>query len=154
MQATYDDANLILKLYELRREEALRKARAWFGANFNPASLEEMMQKYPPGSQENTYVRMVVSYWDMAASFVTAGVLNQDLFFQSGGELLFVWERLRGIVEAFRQMAKNPQAWANLETVGNAYIKHIEARGPEAYAAYQAMIRAMPAAESAAAAKP
>jgi hypothetical protein len=154
MQATYDDANLILKLFELRREETLRKARAWFGANFNPASLEEMMQKYPPGTQESTYARMVVSYWDMAASFVTAGVLNQDLFFQSGGELLFVWERLRGIVASFRQMTKNPQAWVNLETVGNAYIKHVESRGPEAYAAFQAMAKAIPATESAAAAKP
>ena len=106
MQATYDDANLILKLYELRREETLRKARAWFAANFSAASAQEVMQKYPPGSQESTNLRMVVSYWDMVASFVTAGVLNQELFFQSGGELLFVWEKLRGIAESFRQMTK------------------------------------------------
>jgi hypothetical protein len=154
MQATYDDANLILKLYELRREETLRKARAWFGANFNAANAQEVMQKYPPGSPENTNIRMVVSYWDMVASFVTAGVLNQELFFQSGGELLFVWEKLRGIVDTFRQMTKNPHQWANLETVGNAYIKFVESRGPEAYATFQAMIKAIPASESAAAAKP
>jgi len=154
MQATYDDANLILKLYELRREETLRKARAWFGASFNATNAQEMMQKYPPGSQESINLRMVVSYWDMVASFVTAGVLNQELFFQSGGELLFVWEKLRGIADTFRQMTKNPLAWANLETVGNAYIKFIESRGPEAYAAFQAMMKALPVSESAAAAKP
>jgi hypothetical protein len=141
MQATYDDANLILKLYELRREETLRKARAWFGPNFNAASPEEMMQKYPPGSQENAYARMVVSYWDMAASFVTAGVLNQELFFQSGGELLVVWEKIRPLLDGFRNMTKNPHAWSNLETVGNAFIKSVEARGPEAYAAFQAMLK-------------
>ena|ERR1700691_5964102 len=156
MQATYDDANLILKLYELRREETLRKARAWFGANFNATSAEEIMQKYPPGSQESTNLRMVVSYWDMVASFVTAGVLNQELFFQSGGELLFVWEKLRGCADSFRQMTKNPQQWVNLETVGNAYIKFVESRGPEAFAAFQAMVKRAPASasESAAAAKP
>jgi hypothetical protein len=141
MQATYDDANLILKLYELRREETLRKARFWFLSSFNAASPEEMMQKYPFGSQENTHARMVISYWDMAASFVTAGVLNQELFFQSGGELLVVWEKIRPLLDGFRQMTKNPQAWSNLETVGNALIKSVEARGPESYAALQAMLK-------------
>jgi hypothetical protein len=92
------------------------------------------------GSEENAYFRMVVSYWDMAASFVTAGVLNKDLFFQSSGELLFVWERVRHIVPAFREMTKNPDAWKNLETVGNAFIEHLKSRGPESYAAFQAMI--------------
>src|SRR5271156_2093686 len=154
MQATYDDANLILKLYELRREESLRKARFWFLSSFSVTSPEEMMQKYPFGSQENTHARMVISYWDMAASFVTAGVLNQELFFQSGGELLVVWEKLREIADSFRQMTKNPQQWVNLETVGNAYIKFVESRGPEALAAFRAMVKAIPVSESAAAAKP
>jgi len=142
MQATYEDANLILRLYELRREEVLRKARSWFTANFNVTSVEELMQKYPFNSQENVNVRMVISYWDMAASFIVAGVLNQDLFFESNGELLVVWEKVRGVVEAFRQVTKNPKMWHNLETVGNAYIKSIESRGPEAYAAFQAMLKA------------
>jgi hypothetical protein len=150
MQATYDDANLILRLYELRREETLRKARAWFVADFDVASAEEMMQKYPFGSEENTSFRMVVSYWDMAASFVVAGVLNQELFFQSNGELLIVWEKVRGLLPAFRQFTKNPQAWGNLENVGNAYIKHVEGRGPEAYAAFQGMVKSVSAAASAA----
>src|ERR1039458_3640280 len=89
-QATYDDANLILRIYELRREEKLRKAREWFSANFHAASLEDMQRIVPPGSQENAYFRMVVSYWEMVAALVTSGVLNQDLFFQTNGELLFV----------------------------------------------------------------
>jgi hypothetical protein len=143
MQATYDDANLILKLYELRREETLRKARAWFGPNFNPTSPEDMWQKYPPGSPEGVYIRMVISYWDMAASFVTSGVLNQELFFQSSGELLVVWEKLRPLIDSVRQMTKNPKSWANLETVGNAFIKHMESQGPEAYASFQGMLKMM-----------
>jgi hypothetical protein len=144
MQATYDDANLILKLYELRREETLRKARTWF-MKFDASSPEEMMQKYPPASQEGAYARMVISYWDMAASFVTAGVLNQDLFFQSNGEMLVVWEKIRPVIDGFRQMTKNPKSWANLETVGNAFIKHMESQGPEAYATFQGMLKMMAA---------
>ncbi len=137
MQATYEDANLILKLYELRRDETLRKARSWFVANFSASSTEEMMQKYPFGSQENTSVRMVISYWDMASSFVTSGILNQELFFKSNGELLVVWEKIRPLAEGMRKMTGNPNAWVNIEAVGNAYIEFM---GPEAYAGFQGMI--------------
>lgn len=140
-QATYDDANLILRLYEMRREEKMREARDWFNAHCAPASMEDVMRIAPPGSQENAYMRMVSSYWEMAASFVTSGVLNQELFFQSGGELLFVWERIRPVVSGFRELMKNPQAWQNLETVANAYIKYMEARSPGAHAAFQQMVR-------------
>jgi hypothetical protein len=141
MQATYEDANLILRLYEIRREETLRKAREWFFVNYKIANAQEAMTKYAMGSQENTYARMVISYWDMACSFVTAGVLNPDLFFQSNGECLIVWEKVRGFVGDLRAMTKNPQMWGNLEKVGNDYIKFIESRGPEAYTAFQGMLK-------------
>jgi hypothetical protein len=140
-QATYDDANLILRLYELRREEKLRAARAWFTANFHASSLDEMNQIAPAGSQENANVRMVLSYWDMAASLVTSGVLNQDLFFQSSGELLFAWERFRGILPAFRDIFKNPSMFQNLETVGNAYIEYFKTKGPDAFPGFQDMVK-------------
>jgi hypothetical protein len=140
-QATYDDVNLIIRLYDLRREERLRKAREWFTANCLASSMEELQSIAPPGSQENAYMRMVTSYWEMVASFVTAGVLNQELFFQSNGELLFVWERMRELVPAYRTFNKNPHAYHNLEIVGNAFIKWMEANGPEAYPTFQAMVR-------------
>ncbi|HEY2012936.1 MAG TPA: hypothetical protein VGH38_05510 [Bryobacteraceae bacterium] len=142
-QATYEDANLILRLYELRREEKMREARAWFAANFAPSSLEDSQKLAPPGSKENAYVRMVISYWETAASFVTAGVLNQDLFFQSSGECLFVWERVRVLLPEFRAISKNPHSWRNLEIVGTAYVKWMESNGPEAYPAFQQMLRTM-----------
>ena len=62
-QVTYEEVNLMLRLYDLRREPRLREARAWFVENFRAATPEELMQKYPQGSQENTYIRMVISYW-------------------------------------------------------------------------------------------
>jgi hypothetical protein len=140
-QATYDDANLILRLYELRREERMRQARDWFARNFWAESMEEAQKLIPPGSQENAYFRQVVSYWEMVASLITSGVLNQELFFQSGGELLFVWERVRQVLPAFRAFSKNPESWKNLEIAGNAFIKHMESKGPETYPAFQAMNR-------------
>lgn len=142
-QATYEDANLILRLYELRRDEKLRQAREWFALNFHISSVNDLQKLAPPGSKEDTYTRMVVSYWEMACSFVTAGVLNQELLFESSGELLLVWERIRAIVPAVREMMKNPHAFHSLEIVGNGYIKHVEAQGPEAYSAYQAMAHAI-----------
>ena len=83
-KATYDDANLILRLYELRRDETMRKARQWF-ASFAPNNPEEIQKVSTLGTQENAYMRMVLSYWDMAASMVTSGVLNEEMFLESGG---------------------------------------------------------------------
>ena len=148
-QATYDDANLILRLYELRREEKMRAARDWFGQQFRANSFDEAMQMIPMFSQENAYFRMVVGYWEMAASFVTSGVLNQELFFESGGELLFVWERVKAILPGFRAMTKNPDSCKNLEKVGNAYIEHLKAKGPGVYEGVVAMINTPPAARTA-----
>jgi len=132
-QATYEDVNLILKLYELRREEKMREARQWFVANFYASTPEEANQIAPPGSGMHAYFRMVTSYWEMAASFVTSGVLNQDLFFQSNGELLLVWERVRALAPGQRESFKNPRLWKNLETAGNAYATYI---GEEAHRAF------------------
>ena len=78
--ATYDDAQLLLRLYELRREEKMRTARNWFMRNFRAETLEQFQDLCPLGSEENAYYRMVVSYWEMAASFVAMGVLHHELF--------------------------------------------------------------------------
>ena len=144
-QATYEDANLILRLYELRREEKLRQAREWFAKNYSATTLADVQKVAPPGSKEDAYLRMLVSYWEMVSSFVTSGVLNQELLFQSGGELLVVWERIRGLVPELRAIFKNPKAFSNLEIVGNAYIKYMESISPETYPGFQAMVATMAA---------
>ena len=138
-QATYDDANLILRLYELRREETMRKARQWF-ASFSSNKPEEIQKVTTFGTQENAYMRMVLSYWDMAASMVTSGVLNEDLFLQNCGEALFVWEKIKSVVPATRQMLKMPTYLENLETVAKAAMKRM---GPEAYESFSERIRGM-----------
>ena len=139
---TYDDANLVLKLYEMRREERLRKARAWFTANFKGVTSIEQFQKLcAAGTDENASFRMTTTYWDMAASFVTNGVLSEALFYESGRELLFVWERSREYVAAFRAANKDPVYLRNLETVGQAFATRYRTASPEGYDAFVRRVR-------------
>src|SRR6478672_2120335 len=120
-RATYDDVNLILRLYEMRREDRLREARKWFTGSFKVKSYEEFQALCPPGSEPNASYRMVTTYWEMVASFLTSGVLNAQLFYQTGRELLACWERVRDVAPQVRAQLKNPTEWKNLETAATAY---------------------------------
>jgi hypothetical protein len=142
-QATYEDVNLILKLYEMRREEKMRQAREYFGGMFGCKTMEEFNKQCPPGSSQNAYFRMVVSYWDMVASFITSGVLNEALFFESGRELLFTWERIKDLTPQVREAAKDPMVWKNLETVATRYTEYLKKRGPGAYEAFAERVAGM-----------
>jgi hypothetical protein len=133
--ATYEDANLIMNLYDLRREEKLRKARDWFQREFSTNSVKEFMEKYPPGSEQNAWYRMVVSYWEMAASFLVQGIVHEELFFESNGELVAVWEKIRPLVEEFRTMMGNPLISRNLEKAAAKHIAWLNQHAPGAYEA-------------------
>jgi hypothetical protein len=137
-QATYDDANLLLRLYELRRDPKMREARAWFVASFKPKTLAELQELCPPGSDHNARMRMVTSYWDMAGSFVAAGVLNPELFFANNRELLVVWLRVRHVVAELRAAFKDPGFLKNLETAGNQYVDYLNRTSPGTFDAFAA----------------
>ena len=138
-QPTYDDAELVMKLYDLRREERLRAARAWFVSSFSARSLGEVMEKYPLGSDHNAYYRMVSTYWDMASSFVVRGIVHEELFFESSGELLIVWEKMKDFVTDLRAVRKNPILYSNLEKAANKYVAWLNRQAPEAYDSIRAM---------------
>jgi hypothetical protein len=138
---THEDASLILRLYELRREARLRQARTWFMSSFHAADLAELQKLCPPGSEENASYRMVASYWDMAASFVTNGVLHPELFYQSHQELLFIYERMRHLIPEIRAAAKNPRAWKNLEEVAQGHLRWLEKEAPEFYEYFSNVVR-------------
>ena len=130
---TYDDASLILQLYQLRREDRMREARKWFMANCKVKTYDELVKLAPGGSEENASLRMMTSYWDMVASFMTSGVLNKELFFQSGRELLIVWERVRDYLPSQREAYKDPGFLKHLETIGNEYAAYMKKQDPAAY---------------------
>jgi len=139
-QATYEDANLLLRLYELRREEKMREARGWFIANFKPKSMAEMQELCPPGSENNARMRMVSTYWDMAASFITAGILNPELFYANNREALLVWLRVSKFVAEIRTAYKDPLFLKNLETVAASYTEHLNRTVPGAFEVFSARV--------------
>src|SRR5215472_13435444 len=100
---THEDAQLILRLFELRREEKMRKARDWYAFKFFPRTMDDFKVIQDASKPENSYFRMVTSYWDMTASFIVQGVLNPALFVESGGEMLFVWAKLEEFIPQLRQ---------------------------------------------------
>ena len=102
--ATAADAQIILQLYELRREEEMRKARHFIAAEFWPESAEDTLRlarAYP--SRENTWLRQVTSYWEMAASFVLRGALHEGLFFDCSGEMYCVFAKFKPFLAEIRQ---------------------------------------------------
>jgi hypothetical protein len=138
---TYDDVNLVLKLYETRREEKLRAARAWFSANFKAKTLDEWQKLCPPGSDTNASFRMVTTYWEMVGSFIAGGVLNAELFYQTGRELLFCYERVRDLLPEIREAYKNPNELKNLEAAARGYIEWWNGEVPGAYEAFSKRVR-------------
>jgi hypothetical protein len=119
-KATVHDAGLILKLYEARREAEMRKARNWFVTEFWPQSADDVIQvtnSFP--SQENAWFRQVGGYWDMAASFVVHGAVNEELFVQPGcsGEMFFIFAKIHPFLKEIREKINNPDMLANVEKV-------------------------------------
>jgi uncharacterized protein DUF4760 len=108
------DADLILKLYDLRREAVMREARNWF-FSFNPTTTAEYMEAMM--SEKSGYVRMVISYWDMAASLVNNGAIDEQLFNDANGEHLFVFAKIEPILAELRQQWNQPEMLKHFETL-------------------------------------
>jgi hypothetical protein len=90
---THADAELLLHLYEMRRDPELRRARAWFLTSFKPSSWSEIKSRYLSHDDEDRYFRMTTSYWEMVATMVNRGVLHEEMFFDAGGEHIVTWDR-------------------------------------------------------------
>jgi hypothetical protein len=108
-------AELIMKLYDLRREATLRKARDWM-FTFNPTSAEDV-EKTMMDPEVGAYLRMVLSYWDMAATFVKHGAIDADMFNETAGEHIGVFAKIQPFLEDLRTKWEMPEAFKNLETV-------------------------------------
>ena len=136
------NAQLLLQIYEIRREEKLRKAREWLIGNFWAETLEEFAAVCTPGSDENAYYRMVTSYWEMVASIVNRGMLDEDLYFENNGEGLLVWLRVKNVVHQRREVMKNPLILRNLETFAEKHEKWLATRAPGALEEARKMMEA------------
>ena len=110
-----ESADLILKLYDLRREETMRKARNWIWG-FNPTSAQDYMTTMMD-PEVGAYLRMVTSYWDMAAAMVNHGAIDADLFNDTAGEHMFVFAKVEPFLADLREMWQEPKAFQHLEKV-------------------------------------
>ena len=112
-----DEAGLILKLYELRREETMRKARDWYVGQFHPETISDYNDAlFGPYSG---FMRMVISYWDMAAAFVNHGAISMALFNDTNGEYFGVFAKVENLLEPIRAMY-GPQFMVHLEKLVDA----------------------------------
>jgi hypothetical protein len=118
-KATPVDAELMLKLYDLRRETVMRQARN-FIAGFNPQSADEVVAVFQAsGTPENAYIRQVISFWEMCASFVLRGALHEGLFIDNGGEMFFVFAKFAPFLAEIREKMGQPQFLSKAEEVIN-----------------------------------
>ena len=109
-----DDAELILKLYDLRREGVMREARNWL-FTFNPTSVQDIFEVLL--GEHSGHYRMVISYWDMAAALVNHGAIDEQLFNETNGEHIFVYAKVEPVLEELRTMFGAPDFLRNLETL-------------------------------------
>jgi hypothetical protein len=127
---TYEQAQLHLQIFEMRRETRLRQARDWFFNNYHADTIDEAMKIAPMGSEPGTFVMMVFSYWEQACAFLNYGLLHEDLFFETNGEFFGVWENVKSHVAEGRKRFSNPLFLANVEKVAQRYETWIENRAP------------------------
>src|SRR3954468_19990205 len=120
MPATPADAQAVMQLYDLRREPEMRKARAWYGMQFNPQSADEIMAiVMDMKSDGNRFFRMITSYWEMAAAMALHGAINEELFLDTQQEMFFVMAKLYPHLEGVREKMQMPDAMRRCETLIN-----------------------------------
>lgn len=118
---TREDAKLLLQLYDLRREKALRRARDFVQRDLKFKNFKDFEKKHPQGTKERTYVGMVMGYWDMVCTFVSKGLLNEELFNLTTFEHVGVWFKLKPVAEGYRKAFNYPGIAQALETVATRH---------------------------------
>jgi len=125
-------ADLLLRLYEMRRETRLRRAREWLLGNFWADNYEEFVAICPAGTEENASYRQTTTYWDMVAAIVNRGMVDENLYFETTMESLITWLRVKNIALQVRKMRKNPLILRNLEILAGKHERWLASRAPEA----------------------
>ncbi|MEK6285690.1 MAG: hypothetical protein AABO57_08110 [Acidobacteriota bacterium] len=115
MPTPFENAQLNLQLFELRREPVLRQARDWFLREFNPESFTELVTIV--SGERNAFFRMVIGYWDMAASLVTTGAIDGDAFRAAHGEIFATFSKIQPYLAELRAASGEPDICKHMEAV-------------------------------------
>jgi hypothetical protein len=110
-------AELILKLYEIRRETALRAARDYVGGEFKPKSVDDFVSLVKDGGKPSGHILQVYGYWDMVAAFVVHGALDESLIFDTCQEMYFQFGKIQPYLAGFREQMNLPEFLRSMETV-------------------------------------
>jgi hypothetical protein len=140
---THEQAELHLKVYDLRREARLRQGREWFFKNYFVENIQDAQRIAAPGTENGALAMMVITYWEHACALLNYGLLHEDLFFETSGEFFAVWERIKGVVPQFRQAFANPQFLGHLEKAAQRLEAWSERRTPGHIAAMRQMMKQM-----------
>ena len=120
-KATAIDADICMKLYDLRRETEMRKARNFINFQFHPQNIDDVLKLTQAlGTQENAWARQVFSFWENAASLVLNEVVHPGLFFAWNGEMVFVYAKFKPFLKELRQKMENPAFLAGVEKAVNS----------------------------------
>lgn len=117
MSEKHHDVALILKLYELRREEGLRRARRWYFTDFNPQSAADVVKVFGSGHDGSANYRMITSFWDMSASLVNNGGIDEKMFMDANGEHVAVFCKLDPFIDEVRELIGNTDYLRQLQTL-------------------------------------
>jgi hypothetical protein len=118
---TYEQAQLHLQIYDLRREARLRQARDWFQQNYIVETIDDAMRIAAPGTE---------GYWEQACALLNYGLLNEDLFFETSVEFFGVWESLKPVVPQFRELLGDKHSLEHLEKAAQRFEEWSERRSP------------------------
>ncbi len=125
-------AELVLRLYELRREPVMRQARNYIGGAFLPASADELVSLVKAGTQESAYILQVYGYWDMVSAFVLHGALSEALLYDVCQEMYFQWAKIAPYLAGFREKMNLPEWMRSIERVVNGSAGRAFAPGDDA----------------------
>ena len=124
MSTPFESAQLILELYELRRDPTLRQARHWFVREFHPETLDDVLAAL--AGEQSAWLRMVLGYWDMAAALVAHGAIDRDMFLDTNAEMLATFAKIEPLLEALRERRGNPAFARHLEDLVRSIPGHEE----------------------------
>lgn len=127
------DADLILKIYDLRRETVMRESRAAINRDYWPRSAEEALEVLRPDHPLNRAYRQCAGYWEMVYGMARHGVIHGEFLVENNGEGMFFFARVVPYLESIRQ-ASSPRVfrnteWAALNTeAGRTLVHDFQAR--------------------------
>lgn len=116
-KASYQDIDIVLRLFDLRREPLMRQARRFVGGKFAPRSAEELIAIVTAGTEESGFVLQVFGYWDMVAAFVLDGPLNEKLVYDTCQEMYFLYAKIQPHLHEFRRQMNLPEWMRSIETL-------------------------------------